>query len=447
MHQSEANEYVDKANTYYQQQEYEEALKYYKKALNHFKDIKDETEKADTYLNLGNTYLALKNYRESLKQYHKSNKIYKKQKNREGEGYSLTGIALNHEKLEDHDQARDYYQQAAGKFNSINDTERAGIVHSLIANTYESQGAWEDAIQDYQKSTQIFHKIGDTERVTEINNKTEELKNKRGRLKLTRLEITSLIIYLLALITAESTILFHNISFGLSLEAVILFALLIHSSLTKGYNLSILLRSMMALPIIRIIGLSIPLLQIPTLYWFPIIAIPLFATSFTIMRSQGLSRRNVGLIWGNIPLQLLIGSTGILLGCIEYTILQPKPLIAVLNPETLIFASIILIISTGLAEELLFRGILQKNAQNVLGPLYGLLYTALLFTALHIGWNSFPDLLFVFSVGLFYGIVFYKTKSILGTTLSHGISNSFLFLIVPFYAPLLYSIIHSILTL
>ena len=353
-------------------------------------------------------------------------------------------IGINYEKLEDHDQARKYYEHAINKFQSINDTERAGIVHSLIANTYESQGAWEDAIQDYQKSTQIFNKIGDKKRLNEINNKTKDIKTKRGKNKLTRIDITTLIIYLLALITAESTILFHQISFGLSLEAVILFALLIQSSLTKSYNLSILLRSMMALPIIRIIGLSIPLLQIPTLYWFPIIAIPLFATSFTIMRSQGLSRRNVGLIWGNIPLQLLIGSTGILLGCIEYTILQPKPLIPVLNIETLIFASIILIISTGFAEELLFRGILQKNAQNVLGPLYGLLYTALLFTALHIGWNSIYDLIFVFAVGLFYGIAFYKTKSIIGTTLSHGISNTFLFLIVPFYAPLLYSIIHSL---
>ncbi len=443
MQQPEEN-YYDMANNFYQKQEYEEALKYYKKALNHSKTSDNRIDEADAYLNLGNVYMALKNYHESLKQYKKSYKIYKKNKNPEGEGYSLTGLGINYEKLEDHDQARKYYEQAISKFQSINDTERAGIVHSLIANTYESQGAWEDAIQDYQKSTQIFNKIGDKQRLNEINNKTEDIKTKRGKNKLSRLDITTLIIYLLALITAESTILFHQISFGLSLEAVILFALLIQSSLTKSYNLSILLRSMMALPIIRIIGLSIPLLQIPTLYWFPIIAIPLFATSYTIIRAQGLSRRNVGLIWGNIPLQLLIGSTGILLGCIEYTILQPKPLIPVLNIETLIFASIILIISTGFAEELLFRGILQKNAQNVLGPLYGLLYTALLFTALHIGWNHIYDLIFVFAVGLFYGIAFYKTKSIIGTTLSHGISNTFLFLIVPFYAPLLYSIIHSL---
>jgi len=436
--------YYKMANMLYQKHEYEEALKYYKKALNHSKTSDNRIDEAHAYLNIGNVYLELKNYHESLKNYHKSYKIYKKQKNREGEGYSLTGMGINHEILEDHEQARNYYEQAVSKFQSINDTERTGIVHSLIANTYQSQGDWEDAIVDYQKSNQIFHESGDEQRLTEIKTITNNIKTKREKYKLSRPEITSLIIYLLALITAESTILFHQISFGLSLEAVILFALLIHSSLTKSTNLSILLRSMMALPIIRIIGLSIPLLQIPTLYWFPIIAIPLFATSYTIIKAQGLNRRNVGLIWGNLPLQLLIASTGILLGCIEYTILQPKPLIPVLNLETLIFASIILIISTGFAEELLFRGILQKNSQNVLGPLYGLLYTALLFTALHIGWNSIPDLIFVFAVGLFYGIAFYKTKSILGTTLSHGISNTFLFLIVPFYAPLLYSIIHSL---
>jgi len=71
----------------------------------------------------------------------------------------------------------------------------------------------------------------------------------------------------------------------------------------------------------------------------------------------------------------------------------------------------------------------------------GLLYTSLLFTALHIGWNSFYDLIFVFSVALFYGYTFQKTRSIVGVTLSHGISNTFLFLIIPFYAPVLFHFI------
>ena len=113
---------------------------------------------------------------------------------------------------------------------------------------------------------------------------------------------------------------------------------------------------MMVLPIIRIIGLSIPLMQIQPLYWFPVVAVPLFAALYTIMKNQGLTRKHIGLIWGNKKFQFLIALTGIILGKTEYIILKPKPLISALNPVTLILASIILIISTGLARNL-FSGV------------------------------------------------------------------------------------------
>ncbi|HSO26316.1 MAG TPA: CPBP family intramembrane glutamic endopeptidase, partial [Methanobacteriaceae archaeon] len=97
-----------------------------------------------------------------------------------------------------------------------------------------------------------------------------------------------------------------------------------------------------------------------------------------------------------------------------------------------LLGGLVLLIATGLAEELLFRGIIQKNAEDVLGMGIGLLYTSLLFTSLHIGWNSVMDLLFVFGVAMFYGYAFQKTRSLLGITVSHGISNSVLFLVMPF---------------
>ena len=100
------DENYDMANMLYQNQKYEEALKYYKKALNHSKTSDNRIDEADAYLNLGNVYLELKKYHESLKQYKKSYKIYKKHKDPEGEGYSLTGIGINYEKLEDHQTSK-----------------------------------------------------------------------------------------------------------------------------------------------------------------------------------------------------------------------------------------------------------------------------------------------------------------------------------------------------
>ncbi len=261
---------------------------------------------------------------------------------------------------------------------------------------------------------------------------TQIIKNKRLELGLPVNYILTLILYLLALIAAEFITTYVNKTWGLTVHTIILFALLVNAALVESTDFSNLLRSMMILPIIRIIGLSIPMMQIKSLYWFPIVAIPLFASSIVIMRSQNLSIKDVGLILGNIPVQLLIALTGIFTGIIEFFILRPAPLIPEFTPVLILGSFIILLISTGLAEELVFRGILQNNAMKVIGTGFGLLYTSLVFTTMHIGWIYFADLVFVFSVSMFYGYVFIKTRSIFGITLAHGVSNSMLFLVMPF---------------
>ena len=246
------------------------------------------------------------------------------------------------------------------------------------------------------------------------------------------------LIYLMALVVAEVLTAYINKEWGLIIHTVILFALLIHSALEESTLFSNLLRSLIAVPIIRIIGLSMPIIQLQPYYWFPIVAVPLFAASIVIMRSQKLSLRDVGLVKDGLPLQLVIGLFGVFLGVIEYAILKPDPLIPVFTPFTALVAFLVLLISTGLAEELLFRGIIQSNAEKVFRPAFALVFTALVFTTMHIGWQSFPDLVFVFCVAILYGFIFYKTRSIVGITLNHGLSNTVLFIIMPFYNLLLY---------
>lgn len=252
------------------------------------------------------------------------------------------------------------------------------------------------------------------------------------KFNITNKSILVLLGYLTLIILSEFVNAYYNIEAGLIIDVLVICILLIHSSLVHNGDYSNLLRSMMILPMIRIIGLSVPLMQVQALYWFPIIAIPLFAASFTLIRVQKLKRKDLGLNFGNIPVQLAIASSGFLLGFIEYKVLAVKPLISTFDPLMIIFAGIILLISTGFAEELLFRGILQQNTEKIFGSMFGLLYASLLFTSLHIGWHSIIDLIFVFAVSMFYGYMFQKTRSLFGITLSHGISNTTLFLIMPF---------------
>ena len=90
-----------------------------------------------------------------------------------------------------------------------------------------------------------------------------------------------------------------------------------------------MLRSMMVLPIIRIIGLTIPLMQIPTIILVPYHSCTTICSClYYNEKSQGLTRKHVGLVWGNKKVQFLVALTGMFLGTIEYTILKPLPLIA-----------------------------------------------------------------------------------------------------------------------
>lgn len=246
----------------------------------------------------------------------------------------------------------------------------------------------------------------------------------------------TLVLYLLGLIVAELLTTYVNKMWGLSLHTTILFILLVNAAMVESADFSNLLRSLMPIPIIRIVGLSIPMMQIKPLYWFPIVAIPLFAASIVIMRRQKLTLKDVGVFMGdyrdNYRVQFFIALTGFFTGIIEFFILRPDPLIPQFTPILLIGGFIVLLLSTGLAEELLFRGILQNNAMKLTGTWWGLLYTSLIFCTMHIGWIYFADLVFVFGVALFYGFCLIKTKSIVGVTMAHGISNSMLFLVMPF---------------
>jgi hypothetical protein len=91
---------------------------------------------------------------------------------------------------------------------------------------------------------------------------------------------------------------------------------------------------------------------------------------------------------------------------------------------------LILMFSTGFIEELIFRGMMQRAATEALGR-FGLPYVAALFAVLHVGYLSVLDVVFVLIVGLFFGWVAARTHSIVGVTLSHGLTNIVLFLVMP----------------
>ena len=236
--------------------------------------------------------------------------------------------------------------------------------------------------------------------------------------------------YLGVMTVAEVLTALYDPSLGLIVHGVLLVALMLHSSRTLEYPIHGLLLILAFAPLIRLLSLSLPLASVPRVYWYLITSVPLFITAFVVVRTLGLSGASISMKWGRVPLQLLFGLSGLALGYIEYQILRPQPLAKALTWKEAAIPALILLVCTGFLEELIFRGIMQRVAVRSLGR-FGLIYVALIFAILHIGHRSLLDILFVLGVGLLFGWVVVKTRSLLGVTLAHGFTNIMLFVVLP----------------
>lgn len=238
------------------------------------------------------------------------------------------------------------------------------------------------------------------------------------------------LIYLAALTMAEALTTLANPRVGLIFHGFILGALILHATLFAKHGLQKFLITMTLAPLIRLMSLSMPLLQFPFIYWYALIGAPLILAGFLVLRVTGYKADRIGLNMRALPWQLLIALTGIAFGFMEYLILKPTPLEGAQSWDQILMPAMILLIFTGFLEEFIFRGLIQRGALGTVGH-YALVYVAVLFAVLHLGYRSLWDLVFVFAVGMFFGVVVLRTGSLLGVTLSHGLTNITLYLIIP----------------
>jgi membrane protease YdiL (CAAX protease family) len=239
--------------------------------------------------------------------------------------------------------------------------------------------------------------------------------------------------FLLLVIAAELLLTFVSAPLGLALHALILIALMLQSAAEPPGPPRNLTLALTLVPLTRLLSLSLPLATFPRLDWYPIVTVPLLIAWWGAFRTLDLTGGELGLRSDGLALQLALAGGGLGLGAIEYRILQPQILVANASFDSFLVAALILIVFTGLAEELIFRGLLQHLASQVAGS-WGLIYVSLLFAALHVGYRSFDQVVFAFSIGLLFAMVVRGTGSILGVSLAHGLVNVTLFLVMPYVA-------------
>jgi membrane protease YdiL (CAAX protease family) len=207
--------------------------------------------------------------------------------------------------------------------------------------------------------------------------------------------------------------------------------LIIHSALVSGSFHQRLLMPLALVPLLRIISLEVPLTDIPPILLYHLSYALVLVAAIFVVGVLGYTLKQVGFSFGRFPIQLLVGLTGIGFGIAEYFLLVPEPIIAELTFREVWLPALILLVTAGFMQEFVFRGVLQSSSTQVFAG-WGIVYVSLLFAITYIGFLPVTNLIFVFTVSLFYGWVVRRTGSLLGVSLSHGISNIALYLILPF---------------
>ncbi len=240
-----------------------------------------------------------------------------------------------------------------------------------------------------------------------------------------------MVVYLLLLALAELVTTFSNPQLGLGLHAVLMIALFFQASISRVRAQSRYLYTVALAPLIRILSLSMPLAGFQYPYWYALIGLPLLLAAFLVFRLTGYQLQDVGLSPRKPLLQLQIGFIGLPLGYLEFRILKPAALVESMRLPDLLIAAFILLIFTGFLEEFIFRGLMQRASENVMGR-YGPYWISLLFAILHIGYRSYLDFTFVLFVGLIFAFIVKRTQSLWGVTFAHGLTNITLYLLMPF---------------
>jgi uncharacterized protein len=239
-------------------------------------------------------------------------------------------------------------------------------------------------------------------------------------------------LYFIAIALAEVLTIYLYPLVGVIIYSVILIAFIIESVFIPDTKQRKLVLALSLVPLVRILSLSMPLGLLSIVYRFPLIYLPLLSATIVVIWITGLKPIDVGLTFRYWHWQLLGGIvSGIAIGVIEYLIIRPSPLINSLSWQEVWLPALILIFTTGMVEELMFRGVLQNLSDALMGR-QGIIYISLIFAVLHMGFYSWADVIFVFFVGLFFAAMVKRTGSLLGAVLSHGIANSVLFLVAPF---------------
>lgn len=245
------------------------------------------------------------------------------------------------------------------------------------------------------------------------------------------------IITIIACITvAEYVFAYMDVSYGILLALLITLTIYIVVSVTiKKVSRSLVdcAESLALIPLYILFTSSLPWFFIDQQLLLPAVYSTILALCFWHVYYKGISLTEIGFRKENMLRYLLLGlCLGIPLGSMEYFIIMPAPAFPTFEFKYMLRDLFYMVFFVGLAEELLFRGLVQRDLTNMFSARWGLLGASFLFMVMHLTWRSVPELGFTFLAGMILGYIYQKTNSLVAPIFLHGVANTMLVAVLPY---------------
>jgi membrane protease YdiL (CAAX protease family) len=98
---------------------------------------------------------------------------------------------------------------------------------------------------------------------------------------------------------------------------------------------------------------------------------------------------------------------------------------------SLLVVALLLLLVTGPAEEIFWRGLVQRVLVDRLGPARGLAAAVFLYTAVHVWTLNLPLLLAALAAGVFFGLLYLRSGRLPAVMVSHALWGVIIFVLFP----------------
>ncbi|MBN1426972.1 MAG: CPBP family intramembrane metalloprotease [Anaerolineae bacterium] len=261
----------------------------------------------------------------------------------------------------------------------------------------------------------------------------KSLSNTSGRLSQTgklRLLISA---YITGIVITEIIAIYSGPLIALAVHSILLIVLTLHAADTEQLYRSTLL-PLALYPLMRVTSLGLPAGDMPVLFQYVTVSLPLWIGIFMISRIGGLTlvSLKMGVNIKQIHWQLLFCLVGWPMGLLGTLIMRPEPVISSPTLPHMTLGIIVITLFSSSVEEVFFRGVLQTALYRSLGN-YGVFCASILFFTAYLGSLSIAYALIMGVLGLLFAWFVHRTDSLWGVLLAHSLFKCGMLVIWPFF--------------